>query len=128
MVELSRDEPLAVLIVVLPGEEADALREVERWQGLARLVRSGTRQTFVAVFTPLAATHATLRTALFRAPPGGETTAAAAAAAGGGGIGGGLGANAASAAAWEIKGMLRTVGGGMLCCLRDYCPDSYLFF
>lgn len=119
MVELSRDEPLAVLIVVLPGEEADALREMERWQGLARLVRSGTRQTFVAVFTPLAATHATLRTALFRAPLGGETTAAAAAAAGGG-IGGGLGANAASAAAWEIKGMLRTVCGGMLCCLRDY--------
>lgn len=48
------------------------------------------------MFTPLAATHASFRTALFKAP-GGET-------------GGGLGANMASAAAWEIKGMLRTVG------------------
>lgn len=50
MVELScRDEPLAVLVVVLPGEEGAAVNEAQRWQGLARFVREETRQTFVAV-------------------------------------------------------------------------------
>lgn len=46
-------------------------------------------------FSPLVATHAPLRTALFKAP-GGER-------------GGGLEANMASAAVWEIAGVLRTV-------------------
>lgn len=50
MVELScRDEPLAVLVVVLPGELAPAVAEAQRWQGLAQLARQETRQTFVAV-------------------------------------------------------------------------------
>lgn len=50
MVELScRDEPLAVLVVVLPGGLAPAVAEAQRWQGLAQLVRHETRQTFVAV-------------------------------------------------------------------------------
>lgn len=50
MVELScRDEPLAVLVVVLPAGVAPAVAEAQRWQGLAQLVRQETRQTFVAV-------------------------------------------------------------------------------
>lgn len=50
MVELSCSyEPLAMLVVVLPGDLAPAVAEAQRWQGLAQLVRQETRQTFVAV-------------------------------------------------------------------------------
>ncbi len=136
------DEPLAVLVVVLPGTVGAATGEARRWQPLAQLVREETKQTFVAVrcvfvrivmvcvcrsgrscrctqqqqqqqqmcaqvFTPLAATNATFRTALFKCPP----SVAAAVTGVGGAAAGGLGANMASAALWEIKGAMKTVGG-----------------
>lgn len=50
MLELSCcDEPLAALVVVLPGELGPAVTEAQRWQAVAQLVRQETRQTFVAV-------------------------------------------------------------------------------
>lgn len=50
MLELScRDEPLAALVVVLPGELGPAVTEAQQWQTVAQLVRQETRQTFVAV-------------------------------------------------------------------------------
>jgi hypothetical protein len=50
MVELNaKDEPLVVLVVVLPGDRGAAVAEAQRWQRVAELVRQETRQTFIAV-------------------------------------------------------------------------------